>query len=49
MFKSGGISFELRWAYMLIASGDWLAPVALWISVGLQGLEDELDARGSVD
>ncbi|MCS6902819.1 MAG: hypothetical protein NZO41_00870 [Candidatus Bipolaricaulota bacterium] len=34
MFKSGGISFELRWAYMLIASGDWLAPVAIWGALG---------------
>ncbi|MCL6641722.1 MAG: hypothetical protein K6T71_00140 [Candidatus Bipolaricaulota bacterium] len=27
---TGGINFTLRWAYMLIASGDWLAPLASW-------------------
>ncbi len=34
MVRSGGISFSMRWAYMLIASGDWLAPLASW---GLAG------------
>ncbi len=35
MFRSGGISFSMRWAYMLIASGDWLAPLASWGLLGL--------------
>jgi hypothetical protein len=35
MFRGGGISFGMRWAYMLIASGDWLAPLASWAAVGL--------------
>jgi hypothetical protein len=30
MFRGGGISFGMRWAYMLIASGDWLVPLASW-------------------
>lgn len=34
MFRSGGISFSMRWAYMLIASGDWLAPLASWGLLG---------------
>lgn len=34
MFKSGGLSFSMRWAYMLIASGDWLAPLASWGALG---------------
>lgn len=35
MFRSGGISFLMRWAYMVIASGDWLAPLASWAAVSL--------------
>lgn len=34
MFRSGGISFSMHWAYMLIASGDWLAPLASWGLLG---------------
>lgn len=34
MFRSGAISFSMRWAYMLIASGDWLAPLASWGLIG---------------
>lgn len=34
MFRSGGISVGMRWAYMLIASGDWLAPIASWGLLG---------------
>jgi hypothetical protein len=34
MFRGGGISFGMRWAYMLIASGDWLAPLASWGLLG---------------
>ncbi|MFN4219223.1 MAG: hypothetical protein ACK4HB_08130 [Candidatus Bipolaricaulia bacterium] len=39
MFSSGGISFSMRWAYMLIASGDWLAPLASWGLLGFLGRE----------
>ncbi len=34
MFRSGEISFAMHWAYMLIASGDWLAPLASWGLLG---------------
>ncbi len=34
MFRSGGISFGMRWAYTLMASGDWLAPLASWGLLG---------------
>ena len=39
MFRSGGISFSMRWAYMLIASGDWLAPLASWGLLGFSRRE----------
>ena len=41
MFRSGGISFGMRWAYMLIASGDWLAPLASWAAAGLGAWREE--------
>ncbi len=34
MFRSGSISVGMRWAYTLIASGDWLAPLASWGLLG---------------
>lgn len=34
MFRSGSISVGMQWAYMLIASGDWLAPLASWGLLG---------------
>jgi hypothetical protein len=42
MFRSGGISFSMRWAYMLIASGDWLAPLASWGLLGYSEIAAQL-------
>lgn len=32
--RGGEISFSMRWAYMLIAGGDWLVPLASWGLLG---------------
>ncbi len=39
MVSSAGISFSMRWAYTLIASGDWLVPLVIWGLLGFSHKE----------